>query len=106
MVLGTTFRKRQHKLFVLALDILAIYASFLLSHWIVTNFNVSEINFWRELYLISLFLPIYLVSFLVFKLDRSLWRFASVDEAVKIVFSTFDSFIIIFLINLIFNFSD
>mgnify|MGYP001945838083 FL=1 len=76
-----------------------IYLSYLLGHWIVANFQMSDIHITRELAFISMYLPIYVISFFLFKLDRSLWRFASVDEAVKVVLSVSMSFLVIFPLN-------
>ena len=98
-MLKTALINRQTKIFIFLIDIVMIYLSYLLGHWIVANFQMSDIHITRELAFISMYLPIYVISFFLFKLDRSLWRFASVDEAVKVVLSVSMSFLVIFPLN-------
>lgn len=99
MLLRSLFKYRRYKTLVFFIDILMIYLAYLLGHWIVANFQFSAVNWARELALISLCLPIYLIFLFAFRLDRSLWRFASADEALKIVLAVFCSSAVIFPIN-------
>jgi FlaA1/EpsC-like NDP-sugar epimerase len=95
-------RFRTKFLLINALDISIVMLSYLLAQLIINNFTLSEMDL-TQLNHFYYLLPIYLLAFFIFKLDKSLWRFASVDEAVKVLLATLASSVIILSSNGLFN---
>ena len=90
---------------LLTYDLLIVIFSYLLTSIIMSNFIVDRPDIIGVFNSLPFIIPIYVLSFFVFKLHKSLWRYASVDEAVKVIFSTTLAFGLVSLFNFILNLS-
>lgn len=97
---------RKARLFLLlTYDVCIVIIAYLLSSIIIGNFVFNERDMIESINSMIVIVPIYIFSFVLFRLYKSLWRYASVDEAVKVVFSTFFAFTILSFIKILFDLS-
>lgn len=90
--------------FQFMLDTSIILFSYLASSLLITNFDMDNqeiIHIVENLYWI---IPVYIFSFVIFRLYKSLWQYASVEEAVNVLLSVLVSFAVIVLVILITKF--
>ena len=73
---------------LIALDILSFFGSFFMSLWLMHNFKLLEIPYeqlWIFLRVTGIWSILAVGTFFLFGLYRSIWRFASVDELLRIM---------------------
>ncbi len=84
-------------------DTAIILFSYITSSLLITNFYVDNGDITQVFVNLYWILPVYVFSFVIFSLYKSLWRYASVEEAVNVLLSILLSFAIIETVNLIFK---
>lgn len=90
-------------LYFCLLDLGFIYYSFIFTNLLIHNFNLVEIELVTTIQSFYWLLPIYFLCFYLFKMYSNLWKYASVEEAVKVLFAIVVSFGIISGIILLFS---
>ena len=83
---------------LLFFDLLVIVVAYYLALWIRFDFSFEKIKYFHQL--TSLIPYIVIINFLIFKLfkmDKTLWRHASIEEALRIAFSVFAGFLLNFI---------
>ena len=98
--------KKHRGLLLCAIDLCVVLISFLLSYWINIEFKLP--NFYRfyvsEVMLaILIVLVVYCISFLVFKIHKSLWKYVGPIETIRIGFSVILASVILFIIAVAFQ---
>lgn len=98
--------KKHRELLLCAIDLCVVLISFLLSYWINIEFKLP--NFYRfyvseVLLAILTVLVVYCISFLVFKIHKSLWKYVGPIETIRIGFSVIFASIVLFLIAVAFH---
>lgn len=98
--------KKHRGLLLCAIDLCVVLISFLLSYWINIEFKLP--NFYRfyvsEVMLAVLtVLVVYCISFLVFKIHKSLWKYVGPIETIRIGFSVIFASVVLFLIAVAFH---
>lgn len=90
-------------LFLLVLDIVIIFVSYILSILLITNFSMNNkdvVHILENLYWI---IPIHVFWFVIFHLYKSLWRYASIQEAINVFYSIIVSCLTIIGFDYVFN---
>ena len=77
------------------LDLTIILLSFITASLLITNFNVDNSNIIDVFKNLHWILPVYAFSFVIFRFYRSLWRYASVEEAINVFLAVITSSILI-----------
>jgi len=90
-------------LLLFVVDILIILSAYYIAMLLITNFHVHDESIIRILENLYWIIPIYVFSFVIFSLYKSLWRYASVEEALNVFLSVFISFGLISLVNALFH---
>ncbi len=90
-------------LLLFVVDILIILSAYYIAMLLITNFHVYDESIIRILENLYWIIPIYVFSFVIFSLYKSLWRYASVEEALNVFLSVFISFGLISLVNALFH---
>ena len=98
--------KEHRELLLCAIDLCVVFISFLLSYWINIEFRLP--NFYRfyaseVIYAILIVLVVYCISFLVFKIHKSLWKYVGPAETIRIGFSVVLASIVLFAIAIAFH---
>lgn len=88
-------------LLLFIVDTTIILGSYILSLLLITNFHVYDESIIRILENLYWIIPIYVFSFVIFSLYKSLWRYASVEEALNVFLSVLVSFGLISLVNVL-----
>lgn len=105
-IFNNNIYKKHRGLLLCAIDLCVVLVSFLLSYWINIEFKLP--NFYRfyvsEVMLAILtVLVVYCISFLVFKIHKSLWKYVGPVETVRIGFSVVFASVILFIIAVAFH---
>ena len=105
-IFNNNIYKKHRGLLLCAIDLCVVLVSFLLSYWI--NIEFKLLNFYRfyisEVILaIFIVLAVYCISFLVFKIHKSLWKYVGPVETVRIGFSVIFASVILFIIAVAFQ---
>ncbi len=105
-IFNNNIYKKHRGLLLCAIDLCVVLVSFLLSYWINIEFKFP--NFYRfyvsEVMLaILIVLVVYCISFLVFKIHKSLWKYVGPIETIRIGFSVILASVILFIIAVAFQ---
>lgn len=105
-IFNNNIYKKHRELLLCAIDLCVVLISFLLSYWINIEFKLP--NFYRfyvsEVMLAVLtVLVVYCISFLVFKIHKSLWKYVGPIETIRIGFSVIFASVVLFLIAVAFH---
>lgn len=105
-IFNNNIYKKHRGLLLCAIDLCVVLVSFLLSYWINIEFKLP--NFYRfyisEVILaIFIVLAVYCISFLVFKIHKSLWKYVGPVETVRIGFSVIFASVVLFIIAIAFH---
>lgn len=88
------------------IDLTIVFLSFLLAYWVRNDFlipNLSNVNLGKLLiYLVAIF-AVYMISFFVFKIHKSLWKYIGPVETMRISASVACSTIVLLVGNLALN---
>lgn len=100
-IFNNSIYKKHRELLLCAIDLCVVLISFLLSYWINIEFKLP--NFYRfyvsEVMLAILtVLVVYCISFLVFKIHKSLWKYVGPIETIRIGFSVVLASVVLFII--------
>ena len=79
---------RRRILLLVAMDVFSIFASFFGGLWLLHNFSISAISYdylWGYLAFTAVWAVVTVIVFVACNLYRSIWRFASVDELIRII---------------------
>ena len=100
-IFNNSIYKKHRELLLCAIDLCVVLISFLLSYWINIEFKLP--NFYRfyvsEVMLAILtVLVVYCISFLVFKIHKSLWKYVGPIETIRIGFSVIFASVVLFII--------
>ncbi|QVK17161.1 polysaccharide biosynthesis protein [Mycoplasmatota bacterium] len=88
-------------IFLFILDTTIIFLSYIASSLLITNFNINNKSINHLIENLYWIIPVYILSFMIFRLYKSLWRYASVEEAVNVLLSVLVSYTVISLVRLI-----
>lgn len=105
-IFNNSIYKKHRELLLCAIDLCVVLISFLLSYWINIEFKLP--NFYRfyvsEVMLAILtVLVVYCISFLVFKIHKSLWKYVGPIETIRIGFSIIFASVVLFIIAVAFH---
>lgn len=105
-IFNNSIYKKHRELLLCAIDLCVVLISFLLSYWINIEFKLP--NFYRfyvsEVMLAILtVLVVYCISFLVFKIHKSLWKYVGPIETIRIGFSIIIASVVLFIIAVAFH---
>ncbi len=105
-IFNNSIYKKHRELLLCAIDLCVVLISFLLSYWINIEFKLP--NFYRfyvsEVMLAILtVLVVYCISFFVFKIHKSLWKYVGPIETIRIGFSVIFASVVLFIIAVAFH---
>lgn len=105
-IFNNSIYKKHRELLLCAIDLCVVLISFLLSYWINIEFKLP--NFYRfyvsEVMLAILtVLVVYCISFFVFKIYKSLWKYVGPIETIRIGFSVIFASVVLFIIAIVFH---
>lgn len=105
-IFNNSIYKKHRELLLCAIDLCVVLISFLLSYWINIEFKLP--NFYRfyvsEVMLAILtVLVVYCISFFVFKIHKSLWKYVGPIETIRIGFSVIFASVVLFIIAIVFH---
>ncbi len=80
---------------IFILDIIIIMLSYLASLLLITNFNYEPNDVWNLFENVYWILPVYAFFFIILGFYRSLWRYASIEEAISGFLAVLASFSVI-----------
>ena len=105
-IFNNNIYKKHRGLLLCAIDLCVVLVSFLLSYWINIEFKFP--NFYRfyvseVMIAILTVLVVYCISFLVFKIHKSLWKYVGPIETIRIGFSVIFASVVLFLIAVAFH---
>lgn len=105
-IFNNNIYKKHRELLLCAIDLCVVLISFLLSYWINIEFKLP--NFYRfyvseVMFAVLTVLVVYCISFLVFKIHKSLWKYVGPIETIRIGFSVIFASIVLFLIAVAFH---
>ena len=85
------------------IDIIIILFSYISAKLLITNFNNSMDDLFRVIEELYWIIPVYVFLFVFFNLYRSLWRYASVQEALNVFYSVIIALGVIVVADLVFG---
>lgn len=85
------------------IDIIIILFSYISAKLLITNFNNSMDDLFRVIEELYWIVPVYVFLFVFFNLYRSLWRYASVQEALNVFYSVIIALGVIVVADLVFG---
>lgn len=105
-IFNNNIYKKHRELLLCAIDLCVVLISFLLSYWINIEFKLP--NFYRfyvseVMFAVLTVLVVYCISFLVFKIHKSLWKYVGPIETIRIGFSVILASVVLFIIAVAFH---
>ncbi len=81
------------KLLIMMIDLGLIYYAFFFSSLLLHDFNLNIPEMQLVISSLIWILPLYMIHFVLFRLYDAIWEFASIEEAINVLFSLSTSFI-------------
>ncbi|BBK23524.1 nucleoside-diphosphate sugar epimerase [Amedibacterium intestinale] len=98
------FYKKYREIIMLILDLFTVFVSFFMSVWMKADFKFSYLNLHLGFEVLKSFLVVLLVfgiCFYVAKIYKSLWKYTSIIEAMKIAMSNIIAALILIILSLL-----
>ena len=98
------FYKKHREIIMLILDLFTVFVSFFMSVWMKADFKFSYLNLHLGFEVLKSFLVVLLVfgiCFYVAKIYKSLWKYTSIIEAMKIAMSNIIAALILIILSLL-----
>ncbi|MGX8851847.1 polysaccharide biosynthesis protein [Amedibacillus sp. YH-ame10] len=99
--------KKHRETLLCVIDLTIVIFSFLLAYWVKIDFaipNLDDFNYSKAFWSIVVVLAVYTISFLAFKIHKSLWKYMGATESLRIGFSAISSTIVLLICVLASNF--
>lgn len=93
-------------LVILLIDLLIILFSYVFASIVVENFQITQSEILEILKKMYIILPVFILYAVIFKLDNSIWRYASIEEALKVFLVCLGSYVTLVFINNMNRFTD
>ena len=84
---GNSFYRKHREKLLMMIDLMIVVFSYVFSYWIKDDFSLEgfkEINIQEAMVFILIILVIYAVSFFIFKVHKSLWKYINTNEVLNL----------------------
>lgn len=98
--------KNHREMLLCVVDLCIVFVSFLLAYWIKIEFrvpNFKAIDFGNFVLAMLSVLVIYMISFMVFKIHRSLWKYVGPIETLRIGLAVVLATVVLFALAILFE---
>ena len=96
---NTSVYKNYREFLLCSLDLVIVTCAFIVSYWAKLNFSVKNFTYLhRFIAILLIYVVIHLISFILFKVYKSLWRYAGVNEIIRLTASMATAFFMMVII--------